>query len=156
MKAPKRLPMRLWIKQKLDEGEYPEMKWVDRDSGKFQVSWRHGSRQDWRFDRDMKVFREWAIYTGKYCPRRNTESKPVLCKRWKTNFRCALNSLPEVELLREESDGRGENAKKVYIMKPDKIKTKSRKTKGKLLKAFTAGYLGKTPCFKPQTTTNAG
>lgn len=35
-------------------------------------------------------------------------------KRWKANFRCALNSLPDVEELKEQGIKKGNNAFKVY------------------------------------------
>ncbi|KXJ23449.1 interferon regulatory factor 2 [Exaiptasia diaphana] len=129
MKAtPKRLPMRLWIKKKLDEGAYPEMKWLDKEEGKFQVSWKHGSRQDWHYT-DVRVFRDWALYTGKLNPDTNPFDANTI-RRWKTNFRCALNSLPEIEQVRNESDGKGKNARKVYIFRRQAAtKSKSRKLK---------------------------
>jgi hypothetical protein len=39
-------------------------------------------------------------------------------RRWKTNFRCALNALPDIEEVTEKSCTRGNNAFKVYRMKP--------------------------------------
>jgi hypothetical protein len=125
--------MRLWIKEKLDNCEYPGMRWINRDQGKFEVSWKHGSRQTYCRQKDLTVFKEWAAYTGKF--QRGEPIDGEQAKRWKTNFRCALNALPEIELIREESEGRGAKARKVYRMKHDKvIKTKTRKMKGKINK----------------------
>lgn len=127
--------MRLWIKEKLDKSEFPGMKWIDRQEGKFEVSWTHGSRQTWDKERDLKVFKEWAAYTGKYKPGEQVDGE--LAKRWKTNFRCALNALPEIDLIREESEGRGDKARKVYRMNHDKVmKTKTRKMKGEYMKCI--------------------
>ncbi|XP_077376006.1 uncharacterized protein LOC144017899 isoform X2 [Festucalex cinctus] len=39
-------------------------------------------------------------------------------KTWKANFRCALNSLPDVSELRERSNKRGSDAYRVYKMLP--------------------------------------
>lgn len=127
--------MRLWIKEKLDKSEFPGMKWIDKQEGKFEVSWTHGSRQTWDKERDLKVFKEWAAYTGKYKPGEQVDGE--LAKRWKTNFRCALNALPEIDLIREESEGRGDKARKVYRMNHDKVmKTKTRKMKGEYMKCI--------------------
>ncbi|KAK3734048.1 hypothetical protein QZH41_004819 [Actinostola sp. cb2023] len=86
---------------------------------------------DWSWDDDVRVFRGWAIYTGKYQPREDVtaDADLELAKKWKTNFRCALNVLPGLEMIKEESNARGANAKKVYIMKPDKKSKKRRKQK---------------------------
>ncbi|KAF7656954.1 hypothetical protein LDENG_00033990, partial [Lucifuga dentata] len=39
-------------------------------------------------------------------------------KTWKANFRCALNSLPDICELQEHSRKRGSNAYRVYRMLP--------------------------------------
>lgn len=53
-------------------------------------------------------------------------------KRWKANFRCALNSLRDVEEVKDMSVSKGQNAFKVYKMlesrkKSDKPKVTRRK-----------------------------
>jgi interferon regulatory factor 2 len=39
-------------------------------------------------------------------------------KRWKANFRCALNSLADIKEVKEYSQKRGSNAFKVYQLLP--------------------------------------
>lgn len=132
MRFPRRKPMKQWIKEKLDSKSYPGLRWIDKRRGKFEILWKHGSLQDWCWEDDVEVFREWAIYTGKY-QRHNktvTEDDLELAKKWKTNFRCALNALPGLEKIKEESLSRGANARKVYIMKPYKRKEKAEKHRG--------------------------
>ena len=52
--------------------------------------------------------------TGKYLPGRD-EPDP---KRWKANFRCALNSLTDVLEVKDSSQKRGREAFKVYEFLP--------------------------------------
>ncbi|KXJ13438.1 interferon regulatory factor 2 isoform X2 [Exaiptasia diaphana] len=129
MRYSKRKPMRQWIKEKLDSKSYPGLRWIDKNRGKFEISWKHGSLETWSWEEDVHVFREWAIYTGKYQPHNKTVTQEdiELAKTWKTNFRCALNALPGVEMVKEESSARGANARKVYIMKVDNKKKKKRR-----------------------------
>lgn len=52
-------------------------------------------------------------------------------KRWKANFRCALNSLPDVEELKDRSVRKGNNAFKIYRFLSEeekRMKLKNRKT----------------------------
>ena len=50
--------------------------------------------------------------------RYDSRKMPPNPRRWKTNFRCALNALPDIEEVTEKSCTRGNNAFKVYRMKP--------------------------------------
>jgi len=126
--------MKQWIREKLDSKSYTGLRWIDKRRGKFEISWKHGSLQDWCWDEDVKVFREWAIYTGKYKQHGGeaTEEDLELAKKWKTNFRCALNALPGLTMVREECLARGANARKVFIMKVDKRKQKTQSGAGEL------------------------
>ncbi|EDO45495.1 predicted protein, partial [Nematostella vectensis] len=107
----KRLPMRKWLMQKLDNAAYPGLNWIDRRRGLFRVGWKHGSRQTYKEERDACVFRAWAEYTGRYRP--GDVRNP---RRWKTNFRCAMNALPDIEEVPEKSRKQGNGARKVYMM----------------------------------------
>ncbi|XP_024909417.1 interferon regulatory factor 1-like isoform X2 [Cynoglossus semilaevis] len=80
----------------------------------FQIPWTHAARHGWSIDRDATLFRSWAMHTGRYRPGKDNPDP----KTWKANFRCALNSLPDVCELREQSRKRGNNAFKVYRMLP--------------------------------------
>lgn len=51
-------------------------------------------------------------HTGKYRP---GIDKPDP-KTWKANFRCAMNSLPDIEEVKDKSMKRGSNAFRMYRM----------------------------------------
>lgn len=48
-------------------------------------------------------------------------------KTWKANFRCALNSLPDVKELPEKSIKKGHNAFRVYALLPHSTALKRRR-----------------------------
>lgn len=54
------------------------------------------------------------VASGRYHPGKDKPDP----KTWKANFRCALNSLPDVCELHEHSRKRGNNAFRVYRMMP--------------------------------------
>uniref|UniRef100_A0A8B9JHX2 IRF tryptophan pentad repeat domain-containing protein n=1 Tax=Astyanax mexicanus TaxID=7994 RepID=A0A8B9JHX2_ASTMX len=89
----------------------------------FQIPWKHAARHGWNIDKDATLFRNWAIHTGRYKP---GIDKPDP-KTWKANFRCALNSLPDVQELRDKSIKKGHNAFRVYILLPSNKTPKRRK-----------------------------
>ena len=105
-----KLRLGAWITKQADSSRLPGLEWVDRDEGTFKVSWKHASRQGWSMDLDACVFREWAIHTGRF---RKGFDKPDP-RRWKANFRCALNALPDINEIPTEGIARGQNAFKVY------------------------------------------
>ncbi|XP_060924818.1 interferon regulatory factor 1-like [Limanda limanda] len=114
MQQPGRLRLRPWLEEQIHSGRYPGVSWLDQSAQIFQVPWTHAARHGWSIDRDATLFRSWAMHTGRYHP---GEDKPDP-KTWKANFRCALNSLPDICELREHSRKRGSNAYRVYRMLP--------------------------------------
>lgn len=60
---------------------------------------------------DVNVF---VVSVGKYQP---GVDKPDP-KTWKANFRCAMNSLPDIEEVKDKSMKKGNNAFRVYRMIP--------------------------------------
>lgn len=94
MRASRRMLMKEWLFRLLEEGSVPGITWENRSQAVFKVDWKHGSRHGYSLERDAIVFKKWAEHTGKFqgakCP------DP---KRWKANFRCALNSLKDIEKL---------------------------------------------------------
>lgn len=72
----------------------------------------HAARHGWELGKDAPLFMNWAIHTGKYRP---GIDKPDP-KTWKANFRCAMNSLPDIEEVKDESIKRGSNAFRMYRM----------------------------------------
>ena len=111
----KRLRFRDWLIQRLDTGEIRGVQWIDRERGLFKIPWMHGSHKNWK-ENDVEIFRQWAIYSGKYNPSTARRPDPI---KWKTNFRCTLNALPdfkEIEV-REESSSLGPKRYKIYSLK---------------------------------------
>ncbi|KAK7899417.1 hypothetical protein WMY93_020270 [Mugilogobius chulae] len=84
--------MRPWLEAQIDSSQIPGLKWVDKEERIFQVPWLHGAHQNWDMEKDAPLFMRWAIHTGKYHP---GEERPNP-RMWKTNFRCALNSLSDI------------------------------------------------------------
>lgn len=115
----KRLQLRDWLKLKIDSGRVPGLKWLDREKQIFRVPWKHASRANWKEETDASLFRDWAEYTGKY--RRGVDQPEP--KRWKTNFRCALNALPDIVELTEKSCTIAQDPQRVFQMKKREEKT---------------------------------
>ena len=102
----KELRLRDWLEEMIDVGFYG-LKWEDRS--------RHG----WSEKDDAALFRAWATYTKK--------NKDL--RKWKTNFICGLNALPDIKEIREESCPRGKDAYKIYKMRPVRGRGKGFATK---------------------------
>lgn len=134
-----RLRLRAWIEQQADSGRLPGLEWEDREKGIFKVSWKHASRQCWSYPKDACVFEGWAIHSGRY---RKGYDKPDP-RRWKANFRCALNALPDIRELANQGIARGQDAYKVYqILKKSSKKDShhKRQSKCKYLTRFRARH----------------
>jgi hypothetical protein len=119
-----KLRLRPWLENCLHSGRIPGVKWIDSREKIFQVSWKHASRHGWCVETDACIFKEWALHTGRY---RESLDKPDP-RRWKANFRCALNALPDIKELQARGVTRGNNAYKVYQMlrKTTDVKEKDR------------------------------
>lgn len=65
-KMQRRLRLRDWLVVQIESGNFLGLEWIDKERRIFRVPWKHGSRQSWKEDVDAAVFREWAIYTGRY------------------------------------------------------------------------------------------
>nr|XP_033784000.1 interferon regulatory factor 7 isoform X3 [Geotrypetes seraphini] len=75
-----------WLIEQIDSNNYEGLYWVDEKHTKFHIKWKHKSRNDYN-PKDSELFKAWAIEGGKYSEQCED---PTL---WKTNFRCALNSI---------------------------------------------------------------
>lgn len=131
LRSGERLKMRHWLKRAIDSGEFEGVEWTDREEGKFRVPWKHASRHGWDINRDASIFKMWAVYTGKYtCGNRtlSEREKRSLAKLWKANFRCALNALHDIQVMKDEGKRRGRDAYKVFKLLPQE-KQKSKVTK---------------------------
>ncbi|XP_026870674.2 interferon regulatory factor 2a isoform X2 [Electrophorus electricus] len=104
--------MRPWLEEQINSGKIKGLHWVDEKDKIFQIPWMHAARHGWDLDKDAPLFMNWAIHTGKYHP---GVDKPDP-KTWKANFRCAMNSLPDIEEVKDKSMKRGCNAFRMYRM----------------------------------------
>ncbi|XP_056616266.1 interferon regulatory factor 1a [Triplophysa dalaica] len=115
--------LRPWLEDQIQSGRYPGVVWIDESARVFQIPWKHAARHGWNIETDATLFRNWAIHTGRYKP---GTDKPDP-KTWKANFRCALNSLPDVKELPEKSIKKGHNAFRVYTLLPHSTALKRRR-----------------------------
>ncbi|XP_061108889.1 interferon regulatory factor 2 [Conger conger] len=122
-----RMRMRPWLEEQINSDKIPGLKWVNREKRIFQIPWMHAARHGWDVEKDAPLFRNWAIHTGKYQP---GVDKPDP-KTWKANFRCAMNSLPDIEEVKDKSIKKGTNAFRVYkMLLPSERPTKKGRKRG--------------------------
>ncbi|XP_052803640.1 uncharacterized protein LOC128233821 [Mya arenaria] len=113
--------MRPWLIEALEKDDVPGLTWQTRNQGIFRISWKHAANQCFHMQNDTNLFERWAIHTG-----RHDDSDH---KRWKANFRCALNSLPDVMELKDHGVKKGSNAFKVYKFLDEKETKANRENK---------------------------
>uniref|UniRef100_A0AAQ6ALF6 Interferon regulatory factor n=1 Tax=Amphiprion ocellaris TaxID=80972 RepID=A0AAQ6ALF6_AMPOC len=107
-----RMRMRPWLEEQINSCEIPGLKWVNKEKRIFQIPWMHAARHGWDLEKDAPLFMRWAVHTGKYQPGVDRPDP----KTWKANFRCAMNSLPDIEEVKDKSIKKGTNAFRVYKM----------------------------------------
>ncbi|XP_028839355.1 interferon regulatory factor 1b [Denticeps clupeoides] len=126
-----RMRMRPWLERKIDSNTIDGLVWVDKEKKMFSIPWKHAARHGWQMEKDACLFQQWAVHTGKYKPG-ETAPDP---KTWKANFRCAMNSLPDIEEVKHKSVNKGCGAVRVYRMlqepSPKEKKARSRANKNK-------------------------
>lgn len=118
-----RMRMRPWLENQIDSNNIDGLMWIDKEKMLFSIPWKHAARHGWQMDKDACLFKKWAIHTGKFTPG-VTEPDP---KTWKANFRCAMNSLPDIEEVKDQSVNKGCGAVRVYRMLPEVAKRKGDK-----------------------------
>ncbi|CAB1323054.1 unnamed protein product [Coregonus sp. 'balchen'] len=82
-----------WLIEQVLTGQYAGLCFVDNN--KFRVPWKHISRKDCCED-DSKIFRAWAVVSGKINTHPNDKAK------WKANFRSVLNNLTKRFMMVED------------------------------------------------------
>uniref|UniRef100_A0A671VHN3 Interferon regulatory factor n=1 Tax=Sparus aurata TaxID=8175 RepID=A0A671VHN3_SPAAU len=107
-----RMRMRPWLEEQINSCQIPGLKWVNKEKRIFQIPWMHAARHGWDLEKDAPLFMRWAIHTGKF---QLGIDRPDP-KTWKANFRCAMNSLPDIEEVKDKSIKKGTNAFRVYKM----------------------------------------
>ncbi|XP_070187593.1 uncharacterized protein [Littorina saxatilis] len=126
-----RQKMRPWLLQKLDSGELQEALWWKEDGKRFAVRWPHAARQGFKVE-DAKLFKAWARHSGIY-----REGDEEDHKKWKSNFRCALHSVPDIEEVTCKNERKGQNAARIYELLDQPIEKRSKKDKsGRAFKRF--------------------
>ncbi|KAF7647108.1 hypothetical protein LDENG_00177320 [Lucifuga dentata] len=105
-----RMRMRPWLEEQINSCQIPGLKWVNKEKRIFQIPWMHAARHGWDLEKDAPLFMRWAVHTGKYQPGVDRPDP----KTWKANFRCAMNSLPDIEEVKDKSIKKGTNAFRVY------------------------------------------
>lgn len=114
--------MRPWLQKMLEDGDCVQISWINKREKTFKMAWKHAAGQNWDRGQDCNLFEMWARHTGKYYDGDKPDHK-----RWKANFRCALNSLLDVEELKNWGVKRGNNAYKVYRFLDEKRERKTPK-----------------------------
>ncbi|XP_060096485.1 interferon regulatory factor 1 [Heteronotia binoei] len=125
-----RMRMRPWLETQIDSNKIPGLVWINKEEKLFQIPWKHAAKHGWDLERDACLFRNWAIHTGRY---KKGEVHPDP-KTWKANFRCAMNSLPDIEEVKDKSISKGSSAVRVYRMLQSSAKTQKKEKKPKASK----------------------
>ncbi|KAG7238117.1 hypothetical protein INR49_030179 [Caranx melampygus] len=105
MQSPPKPQFASWLIEQVETGQYMGLCYVGRN--KFRVPWKHNSRKDCK-DEDSKIFRAWAVASGKISEFPNDKA------RWKTNFRCALNNLSVRFKMVQDNSKNSEDPHKIY------------------------------------------
>uniref|UniRef100_A0A3B5M2A1 Interferon regulatory factor n=1 Tax=Xiphophorus couchianus TaxID=32473 RepID=A0A3B5M2A1_9TELE len=134
-----RMRMRPWLEEQINSCQIPGLKWVNKEKRIFQIPWMHAARHGWDLEKDAPLFMRWAIHTGKYQPGVDRPDP----KTWKANFRCAMNSLPDIEEVKDKSIKKGTNAFRVYKM----LSSTERSLKKGELRSFLLSALSPNTTF---------
>ncbi|NP_001083250.1 interferon regulatory factor 1 L homeolog [Xenopus laevis] len=128
-----RLRMRPWLEEQINSNKIPGLSWINKDKMIFQIPWKHAARHGWDINKDACLFRSWAVHTGRF----KSGEKETDPKTWKANFRCAMNSLPDIKEVKDKSIYKGSSAVRVYQMFTPQIKAekKERRSKAKCSKS---------------------
>ncbi|CAN9499122.1 unnamed protein product [Ophioblennius macclurei] len=105
MQSPPKPQFANWLMEQVGTGQYPGLRYVAKN--KFRVPWKHFSRKDCN-NEDCKIFWAWAVASGKINEFPNDKA------RWKTNFRCALNTLSVQFKMIKDNSKDSEDPHKIY------------------------------------------
>ncbi|XP_040852906.1 interferon regulatory factor 1 isoform X1 [Ochotona curzoniae] len=122
-----RMRMRPWLEMQINSNQIPGLIWINKEEMIFQIPWKHAAKHGWDINKDACLFRSWAIHTGRY---KAGEKEPDP-KTWKANFRCAMNSLPDIEEVKDQSRNKGSSAVRVYRMLPPLTRNQRKERKSK-------------------------
>nr|XP_031547192.1 LOW QUALITY PROTEIN: interferon regulatory factor 2 [Vicugna pacos] len=147
-----RMRMRPWLEEQINSNTIPGLKWLNKEKKIFQIPWMHAARHGWDVEKDAPLFRNWAIHTGKHQP---GVDKPDP-KTWKANFRCAMNSLPDIEEVKDKSIKKGNNAFRVYRMLPLSERPSKKGKKPKTEKEDRVKHIKQEPVESSLGLSNGG
>ncbi|KAM3869985.1 interferon regulatory factor 7 [Diretmus argenteus] len=105
MQSPPKPQFASWLIEQVGTGQYTGLRYVDQR--KFRVPWKHNSRKDCN-EEDSRIFRAWAVASGKINEFPNDKAK------WKTNFRCALNNLTKRFRMIMDNSKNSDDPHKIY------------------------------------------
>lgn len=142
-----RLLMREWLEAEANSRNIPGLQWLDKTEKLIRITWRHGSRSEWSTS-DVTVFKCWAQHTGRY------DSRNPDYKKWKANFRCALNSLHDVEEVTERRSTKTHDPYKVYRLLPAIPPKKRRRESVKSSNSSSAESTCQTPAAEETVETD--
>ncbi|XP_067464636.1 interferon regulatory factor 1-like [Thunnus thynnus] len=61
-----RIWMHPWLENMIESKTISGLSWVDKDKKTFSIPWKHVAHHGWEMDKDICLFKQWAIHTGKY------------------------------------------------------------------------------------------
>ncbi|XP_072230694.1 interferon regulatory factor 1b isoform X2 [Leuresthes tenuis] len=134
-----RMRMRPWLEMMIESNSISGLTWVDKEKTMFSIPWKHAARHGWELNKDACLFKEWAIHTGKY-----VEGQTCDPKTWKANFRCAMNSLVDIEEVKHRSINKGHQAMRVFKMLPAAPKCREKRSNAKEIKQRKKSTVVKT------------
>ncbi|XP_073458277.1 interferon regulatory factor 3-like isoform X1 [Aquarana catesbeiana] len=97
-----------WLIGKINSQMYPGVEWVNNEKTQFKIPWKHGKKQS---EDDIKIFKNWAIVSGCYDPPDQ--------KRWKRNFRSALNQKDSIRMVTHNHSNSADSHKVFEIIRRD-------------------------------------
>ncbi|XP_051548550.1 interferon regulatory factor 3-like isoform X3 [Myxocyprinus asiaticus] len=101
----------LWLIEQVESGLYEGLRMIPGSTDTFRIPWKHNACRNLG-EEDIKIFKEWAVVSGKINEHPNDKAK------WKTNFRCALYSLKNFQMLHDNSKDKDDPHKIYRIIRP--------------------------------------